>query len=603
MSYLPFALLAYLLNSASVTIDKLLLSKNIPNPLIYIFYFSMVSLLALLLLPFTHFPHFNVLFLASLSTLLWTTGAYFMFKALQVGLVSRVIPVIGTLIPIILLFNAFFSGNVTQNQTWAVIVLVLGLMILTLPDWKGKIIRKEIVFVIFSAAFFAISYVFLRQAYLKEEFLTVFAYSRLILIPLGLLLILIPASRKQILIGNRPNVNFDTKAKVLFAAGQISAGFSELLLTFSVFLAEPALVNSLQGTQYVFLFILSVLLSRVNPEVFKESYSKRILFSKIFGILLIALGLYILAQPKQTSANLGLTFSTKYAQGLKLDPKQTYIRMLDDLKVKRLRLPVYWDEIAPDRQTFNKDYLSFYLAEADKRGVEVTLVLGLKQPRWPECHLPDYAKRLDTKTLQKTILGLVSEEVKLFKNYPAVKVWQVENEPLFSFGVCPSPTPLTQEFLKQEVALVKSLDSRPVLITDTGELSSWSKSYPVGDQFGTTLYRNVWSPYLGSFDYPLPPIFYKFKADMIRILTGSQEKKTIVAELQTEPWPTTAINLHELSFKNQLSLFEPKTIKDNVNFAHETGFEDIYLWGVEWWYFMKDNGYPEYVETAKGLPF
>lgn len=56
MSYLPFAILAYLLNSLAVTIDKILLVRSIPNPLTYIFYISAFSLLILLALPFTYQP-------------------------------------------------------------------------------------------------------------------------------------------------------------------------------------------------------------------------------------------------------------------------------------------------------------------------------------------------------------------------------------------------------------------------------------------------------------------------------------------------------------------------------------------------------------------
>src|SRR5260221_11764176 len=138
MSHIPFTITAYLLNSISVTVDKVLLTKHIPDPLVYIFYFSAFSLLAIFLLPFTHLPPLSVFGLASLSTLLWTTGAYFMFKALQQGQVSRVIPVIGTLIPLILLLYGVYRGNLDLNQIWAVLLLILGLVFLTVMDWKGK---------------------------------------------------------------------------------------------------------------------------------------------------------------------------------------------------------------------------------------------------------------------------------------------------------------------------------------------------------------------------------------------------------------------------------------------------------------------------------
>ncbi len=129
MSYLPFTILAYLLNSIAVTIDKFLLNKIIPNPLTYIFYISAFSLLILFALPYTLTPKPYTLFLASLSTLLWSLGAYLMFAAIKKGQVSKVVPTIGTLIPLMLFVHAGLFGTITQNQVIAVGILILGLII------------------------------------------------------------------------------------------------------------------------------------------------------------------------------------------------------------------------------------------------------------------------------------------------------------------------------------------------------------------------------------------------------------------------------------------------------------------------------------------
>jgi hypothetical protein len=81
----------------------------------------------------------------------------------------------------------------------------------------------------------------------------------------------------------------------LFIFGSVAGASSELLITFSVSLATPALVNSLQGSQYLFLFIASLFLGKKFPEIFKEKHTHLKTTFKILGILCIALGLYILA--------------------------------------------------------------------------------------------------------------------------------------------------------------------------------------------------------------------------------------------------------------------------------------------------------------------
>ncbi|MDD2823496.1 MAG: hypothetical protein PHQ59_05465 [Candidatus Daviesbacteria bacterium] len=297
MSHLPFTLLAYFLNASAVTIDKFMLTKHVPNPLIYVFYFSAFSAVALLGLPFTHIPKLDVLLIASLSTILWTTGAYFMFKGLQIGMVSRVIPIIGTLIPLFLLIESVINKTISQNQIIAVVILILGIIALTFTDWKGKITKKEVIFEVLSATFFAVSYLVLRQAYIREEFFTVLVWSRLVIVPVSILILLIPRLKEQVLESNsdKPAFSLLSKAGLLFLGGQAAGGLSEILLTFSVSLANPALVNSLAGSSYVFLLLFSLILGKKYPAIFAEKYTTLVISSKALGIILLAIGLYLLA--------------------------------------------------------------------------------------------------------------------------------------------------------------------------------------------------------------------------------------------------------------------------------------------------------------------
>ena len=55
-----------------------------------------------------------------------------------------------------------------------------------------------------------------------------------------------------------------------------------------------AVINALQGVQYVFLLIFAVLLSVKFPQILREEISGNIIFQKAVAILVIALGLAIL---------------------------------------------------------------------------------------------------------------------------------------------------------------------------------------------------------------------------------------------------------------------------------------------------------------------
>ena len=67
------------------------------------------------------------------------------------------------------------------------------------------------------------------------------------------------------------------------------------LTVFSISLANPVIVNSLQGTKYIFLLIFAAILGKKFPEVFYEKSTKLFNFAKLIGIVLIVVGLYLLS--------------------------------------------------------------------------------------------------------------------------------------------------------------------------------------------------------------------------------------------------------------------------------------------------------------------
>jgi len=294
--------------------------------------------------------------------------------------------------------------------------------------------------------------------------------------------------------------------------------------------------------------------------------------------------------------NFGVSYSPYYSQALGLDPQTTYQKVLEELQVKNLRLSAYWDEIEPQPGIFDFSKLDYYIDEAGKHSAKVVLSVGYKLPRWPECRAPQWLDHNDSKTRQARTILMLKEVIHRYNYNPVVSAWQLENEPLFPFGLCPASD---ENFFKQEVALVRSLTTKPILVTDSGELSSWRETMPLGDYFGTTLYRSVRNDFTGAWQYPLKPWFYFIKSQIVRQFFAPYNNKTIIAELQAEPWSDSFITNVPLS--KQLEEFPAKQLKNNVDFARKVGFGEIYLWGVEWWYWMKANNQPQYWEYAKQL--
>ena len=118
----------------------------------------------------------------------------------------------------------------------------------------------------------------------------------------------------------------------------------------------------------------------------------------IIGVIVAALFIGNLYDKNRTPKNhtqFGVSFSQKQAIHLGLDPHQTYLSILKDLKVKKLRLVAYWDEVELEDDKYSLQDLEFYLSEAKKNKAEVLLTVGYKVPRWPECYAPSWVDQGD----------------------------------------------------------------------------------------------------------------------------------------------------------------------------------------------------------------
>jgi len=319
----------------------------------------------------------------------------------------------------------------------------------------------------------------------------------------------------------------------------------------------------------------------------------------IFLFLLLIFAGYLLIGKTEPAKEItwGVNFSQKHAQNLGLDWKETYLALLNDLGTENLKVAAQWDLIEPKEGEYYFEDLDWQIKEAENRGAKILLVIGMKTPRWPECHIPEWAQNLNKEEQQERILKLVEEIVLRYRDLEAIWAWQVENEPFFPFGDCPW---VDKEFLKKEINLVKALDlrGRPAIITESGEFPLWIMAARFGDMVGVTMYKKVWVHQIEIyFTYPFPPVFYHRKAEVVRKLFG---KEVICVELQAEPWGPKL--LYDSSLEEQAKTMNLEQFRKNIEFAKKTGLKEFYLWGGEWWYWMKEKqNKPEIWQEAQKL--
>ncbi|MFA5933572.1 MAG: endo-1,4-beta-xylanase [Microgenomates group bacterium] len=292
----------------------------------------------------------------------------------------------------------------------------------------------------------------------------------------------------------------------------------------------------------------------------------------------------------------GVTYSPTYAATLGLDPRETYQQMFKDLKVRKIRLAANWDEVERTQDQFDFSDLDYYVGEARKHNAQIILSIGYKLPRWPECRVPKYLEHAGMQYRQERQLIYIKKVIEHYENNYSIVSWQIENEPLLEFGTC---DPVDEQYLRKEIAYVRSITSKPIIITDSGELSSWITPMQLSDIFGTTMYRSVINPILGEIPYYFQPWYYRVKSETIRKFLAPNNKEMIVVELQAEPW--AEVFIADMPVEKQLDHFTVQSFKNNVTFAKKVGTSEIYLWGVEWWYWIAKLGHPEFLEYAKTI--
>ncbi len=295
----------------------------------------------------------------------------------------------------------------------------------------------------------------------------------------------------------------------------------------------------------------------------------------------------------------GVSFSKFHSDELGLNWKEVYLAVLNDLGVKNLRLSAHWPLIEPKAGIYNFEELDFQVMEAKKHGASVILAVGRRLPGWPECHEPEWAKDLSKENKQADILNYIRAVVERYKNFDNIKYWQVENEPYLSFFSHSACGEFNEDFLQKEIGLVKQIDPiRPVVITDSGEFGTWYRAYQKGDVFGTSMYLYVWwRNSIGPLRYPIGPAFFRIKNNLVRLIYG--KKPAIVIELSGEPWLLQPIK--DTSMEILLQRMGIDKFNEVLDFSGKTGFDTFYIWGAEWWYWMRLRGHPEFWDRASQL--
>ncbi len=587
MSGVTVAFLAQVFIGISLVIDKIFFGAAGSKKVVpYVFWIAIMSCFGLVFFFFGFtMPSVKTFMLAFFAALSFVLMLLCYYKVLSIGEVTEAVPVVGGFAPL----ATFIAGSLlsfTPLNAAEVVgfsFLITGGFILFFSD-RSKILQI-IPWTLVASAFTGSTNVLEKIVFTNTaNFATGYALMKTFTLLIGISMLAFPAIRQNIFTESKST---GRGGKILYFTNRAIAGTGSLLIFYAIKLENhPAIVESINGARYVIVFIIAIMLTKLRPDLVTETIRGWRMFSKSAATLLIMTGLFglgvqrhyeSLPVPRAVDISWGVTFSELMADKLEIDSADTIRAIIHDLKPSGIRLVAYWKRIETVRGIYDFRSLDMQMNICREAGMPVILAIGHRVPRWPECHRPDWAD--PNKDLQRYIGVLVRR----YKGYNNLVYWQVENEPFLNFGECP---PADKGLLINEVDLVHSLDpGRQILMTDGGEFGDWYRASSLADIFGTTLYRKVYNRILGHLTYPLTPEFYPLKQDVVKFFSGKKDQKFIVIELGAEPW--TYRHIYEMPPEEQVASFTIDELDENIRYTLRARFDTCYLWGAEWWYYLK----------------
>jgi hypothetical protein len=313
--------------------------------------------------------------------------------------------------------------------------------------------------------------------------------------------------------------------------------------------------------------------------------------------------------------SLGTTFSQYQCSYFGFDFKSAYEEVLK-LEFDLIRLCAYWNEIEANEGKFNFTNLDWLINETKQYPhTKIVLAVGIKTPRWPEFHFPDWVKsnytvewqeqnaRASQKEVQELALKFIKAVINRYKDNPQIEYFQIENEPLNLIeGI--SGGYLDEGYVNQAINLAKKLKDNHQKILSSCTVFAWpphrnddievaDKLAQISDAIGVNVYNSIGAKE-GHYISPTPLFWRKLKK-MCKVFTD-KGRDAWITESQAEPWEERDWTDGKPVHTNQIeypSASPEKAIKLASKLT-ELGFETILLWGCEYWYWHKKEGREEW---------
>jgi hypothetical protein len=237
------------------------------------------------------------------------------------------------------------------------------------------------------------------------------------------------------------------------------------------------------------------------------------------------------------------------------------------------------------------------------RGARAVVTIGMKAQRYPEYWLPTWLRMAanippdafpeDHPLIEQHLFPYLEAAARHLVAHPAVEGLQVENEPFVHFEGHANGWHIRKSFLEREIATVRAtVGDVPLSVSHASWLrtdGTWHWILDHVDVLSQSVYtkrqRGPWT-WLYIFPYRIGPLTPDLPAQSRA--AARHGKELWITELQGEPFESPHVDVRAVP-THQAASFSPRWLRANLKLARRSGATRAYLWGVEWWLYLRDQ--------------
>lgn len=289
MSWILILIAVTFLWAGSNIIDKYVVSRRDLGPMVLITISATVSLVFGLMIIFKAglmpLSALHVI-LALLCGAMGAVWLYLYFKAMALGEVSRLVPIMYLVPVFIAVFAWIFLGEtLAWEKYFGILLLISGAMLISLRLPFSLRLDRPFWLMLMATLLGAILQIIQKYLLGFADFWTIFAYARL-----GFFLAIIPLIFMYFSDFVRAYKEKRTKLIGLMIISDSISYFGGIIFIFVLASSSVTIANAVTSTQPFFVFLIVTLLGIFYPKILKEDTSRSMTILKLASIAIIFIG-------------------------------------------------------------------------------------------------------------------------------------------------------------------------------------------------------------------------------------------------------------------------------------------------------------------------